>query len=488
MKNLAIKNGVINSISTGVSAFCGMAGSILIIRNLQVSDYGQFSYTLWLAGILMSLATLAFPVSLTKTFSELRGAGAKNEADILASWVILALLLIGIILVGFLQVWIYGQPALENKYLVLVACILIPNSLNSGFRSCFWGSEIYLPVSISVIVSSFAQVGGIVFLYIIHLDKIEPYLAAILSVHLYQFLILAYFFVRRLKNQEFLFSLDPPKMQYVRIYLRYFVPSIFVLMIDMIVWQRSEIFFLNQFSASDQVAYYNLAYTIFSLSLTIGLALINGFFPAISRDAGARDWESAERKIIQGVLLVFMYTLPIMLGGLVVIGDVTSFLYGPKMLPAVPVSRILLLSLLPAVITGMFGLAVNVLGEIWFYVKAGLVVCIVNIFLDIVIIPVRGAIGAAVATMLAQAFYSLLLFLRLRHMRYRVFDWKLIIILIFVALGVAGGIPYFIKVSSQSNPIYLFIIPCCAILYWFILKRVGFIDRITAKDQTREVV
>jgi O-antigen/teichoic acid export membrane protein len=184
-----------------------------------------------------------------------------------------------------------------------------------------------------------------------------------------------------------------------------------------IVWERSEVFFLERFSSIEQVGIYGVAYTMLTMSMYLGWALVNGFFPAISRDFGAGAWERVRTKFQQAAVLATLFAVPLSLGAWVTLERIIVLLYGSKMLPAVPVAQILMAGLLPAVFASVLGLAITAVGGIWLHVRMGFLMSALNIALAIALIPHYGAIGAALSNTLSQCIHVSILVV-LVHRRY----------------------------------------------------------------------
>src|SRR5690606_32478494 len=114
----------------------------------------SFSYYLWLASILSTVGTLAFPNALTKIRSELRGEQQDAQAGSLSKLVMAALIAVNgaVALVIGLRALASEPP--ERNYLLVVAAALIPLALTSALRSHFWADQRYRPVAIVSILGT----------------------------------------------------------------------------------------------------------------------------------------------------------------------------------------------------------------------------------------------------------------------------------------------------------------------------------------------
>ncbi|MDQ4078979.1 MAG: oligosaccharide flippase family protein [Chloroflexota bacterium] len=154
VKELAVRNGLWNALSTGFAGVTGLLGSVLVVRSLPSSDYGVFSYYLWLASIAVAVATLALPISLTKVTSELIGQGDDGEASALSVSVILGVLALGtLITLGFL-IWAFSASSSQRIFLLIIAAVMVPHSVTPVLLSVLWGRQRYKPVAIMLLVAS----------------------------------------------------------------------------------------------------------------------------------------------------------------------------------------------------------------------------------------------------------------------------------------------------------------------------------------------
>jgi O-antigen/teichoic acid export membrane protein len=404
----SVVNGLWNAFSSGVVALVGLLSSVVVVRSLSPHEYGVLSYYLWLAGLSVSLGTLAFSPSLTKIGAELLGAGQPGLAAALSRWVqrTLGWLNLGVaaLLAGAALLW--PQNA---RFLLIIAALQLPTALASALSSRFWSQQNFRVVSLWNVLAAVTQM--ILIVLALRLRLGTPGLAfAVLSAGLVSWLGLSWA-SRRLSRAA------APHLPgaTLRHYLAFLLPASLAILFETVVWQRSELFFINRLGDAVQLGQYSLAYTIFAIFLSIGWALITSYLPSMASDHGASRPGGVAQKLQQGATLAVLYAAPISGGAIVTLPWVIRLLYGDKMLGAVPVGQMLLLSLVPSVLAGLFSLTINATGGIWRNVAVGLGVAGVNIGLDMVLIPRLGAFGGAVATVVAQSLYLLGLLLLARR-------------------------------------------------------------------------
>ncbi len=415
MKSLAIRNGLWNALSNVAGGLSAILGSIIIVRSLDPESYGTFSYYMWLASMLITLGTLAFPTSLTKVTAELIGKDEASEASALSRSVVLGLVLLNLLIAGSVILWAFlGSPE-RQPYLLVIAALIVPSAAAGILLSVFWGQERYRPVSILYVVASSVQIILIVLAFQMDLG-IQGFIAASLSANVIQSIGLTILItIRGEQGTSTPRSFSLPQRGTIRHFAAFTTPATLVQIFAVIVWERSEIFFLERLSTIEQVGIYGVAYTMFTMTMYLGWALVNGFYPALSRDYGAGRWDAIREKFQQAISVATLYAVPLTFGAIVCMERIIVTLYGEKMLPAVPVAQILMAGLTTAVIASVLGISVTAVGGIWTHVRLGFLMSIINIVLSLVLIPPFGAIGAAIGNTVSQAIHVVILAVLVRH-------------------------------------------------------------------------
>ncbi|NJN67964.1 MAG: oligosaccharide flippase family protein [Chloroflexaceae bacterium] len=445
MKTHIVRNGLWNASATALGIVTGVVGTLIIPRSLTAHEYGLFSYYIWLAGIIGLIGTLAFPGSLTKVSPELRGREQPEEARALSLGIVLVLLVLNLLLSAGLvfQATRAGMP--DRMMLFIVALVVVPKAMGATLRSMLMGQERYTPVSLTMMAGSILQLVLIVTAALAQWGA-PGFVAAMLVGGALQVvgLALAFLLPSGWTNVRRLLKL--PTRDTLRCYTAFLVPSTICLVSNQIVWERSEVFFLRWSNAGmEQIGFYSLAYTIFIVLFGVGGALLNPFQPSISYDYGAGHWSAIQAKVQQGVLIATLYAVPISLGGWVTFDHMIPLLVTAKMVPAVAVTKVLFIGLLPASIGVILGLLLSAAGGIWMSARLGIMLSIVNIALDILLIPPFQALGGAVANTCAQILFVVLLFFAARRLYRLVLPWRDIRGIVLIGVATTLVLPWLVQ-------------------------------------------
>ena len=455
-----------------------VVGSVLVVRGFSdANDYGVFSYYAWLAGVLSTLGVLALPTALTKLTSELRGNDNRGEALALTRWLLLVLLsfngLIALLLLGF--AWYSAPPV--RYYLLIVALSIMFHVLVRVSSSLLWGHERYRPIAMATSLAGLGQFICIAIAFALGWGVTGYLVAVVLSMNIIMPVVL---FSSRWRTSlwQIVRHSRWPTRDTLKRYRDFAAPASFIMLFDTIVWQRSEIFFLERFSTSAQIGYYSLAFSIYIIFVGLGNALVNGYLPAISREYGAGRWDTVRSKFAEAALLACVYALPLCLGGWVTLPVLVELLYGEAMLPMVTSGRILLSGLVPAAWAAVLSLTIAAINRIQVQIKVGVVMAFVNIGLDLWLIPRYGALGAAISNTTTQLSYVLWLFFIARQIFQAHLPWRDISLVVVLAIFTAFLLPWQL-LQWQTNIWGLLIAVALAVpLYVMVLLYSGIISRL----------
>ncbi len=164
---------------------------------------------------------------------------------------------------------------------------------------------------------------------------------------------------------------------------------------------NSDLLFLRFFRGSESVGYYAAAYTVVAFCLNVGIAYglsLLSVLSACRADAGEH------RKLFETSLVhVFVFLIPVVVGGAVVAPSIVALVLGSTYAPAGDALRLLIWSLIPGVLCNVAVVGLLSVGREADVLRAFALTLVVVTVLDIALISRFGIAGAAVATILGES-------------------------------------------------------------------------------------
>jgi O-antigen/teichoic acid export membrane protein len=194
-----------------------------------------------------------------------------------------------------------------------------------------------------------------------------------------------------------------------------------LILLEAIVWQRSELLFLGRFQPSEQVSFYALPFALTErLMELIPGALLGVLLPGLTFAQATGDSRRFRAVFGEALRYLILLTVPLCILGILVAPVIVSALYGGGFAPAAIVLQILLVAVVFSVLAQASRSALLGMEAQGRLLKTGVIAAAASIALDLLLIPRWGAIGAAIANATVQAGWALALFLPLAaHLRKR---------------------------------------------------------------------
>jgi O-antigen/teichoic acid export membrane protein len=249
----------------------------------------------------------------------------------------------------------------------------------------------------------------------------------------------------------------------------------YILLVDAIVWQRSEVLFLKGYSTIAQIAFYTLAYSIASKLGDIASTFSTTLMPLYSESYGRHGLRDIGLILINAMKYLQMLMVPLCLLGVAIARPVAQLIYGSQFLSVALPLQILLVALSVTSIGVVLSPLVYGIDKQSFIAKYGTAVAVLNIALDLILIPKYAAIGAAAANSTAQivgvlggSIYVV------RHIRVK-FPWRTTVAIYSAAAIALAPVAFLASRTHSHSGIAALIgsIAVAAVLYLAVLVVVG---------------
>jgi O-antigen/teichoic acid export membrane protein len=397
------KNTVYNFLVKAIALFFGFIASVVVARFLGPEKYGIYSFVIWVLSTIALLANLGIPTTVTKYVSEYWG---KNDIPTIGAILsrlfkvkLLAGILVGLLLFFFAPLisrW-YHNPDL-TLYLRVAAFVIPPLGLMWFYNGLFCGLQRFdLIAKINLMVS---PVTVMVFLLIIYFKGAIEHLVAV-SVVANVFLVASYLYYKRTKFS--FIRKGTSKYDFKGKLLKFSAGAFVVMLLEAIIWERFGIFFLSIFSTPAEIAFYNVAFILSSRTMILLPGALTGILlPAMSEVYGAGNKDELARVHVNSTRYLAMLSIPLCLGGIAIAHQMFPVLYGSSFQPAAFVFAVLILGgVVGSVATSSSSLLYGAeLQSI--VVKAGIFSALINVSASLLLVPILGAKGAALAGASAQ--------------------------------------------------------------------------------------
>lgn len=396
--NSLLNNSLLNFLSQVLNFSVGFFISVMLARYFGAEQMGYYSYLIQLLITTSLIFSLGVPRALTRFVANFAKSNQMNKVKQLI-FVVLRIECVLSIIIAFTGVLISTIFLDSNRNYLIISLALPIFILNNVVAGILQGLQKYdkilrisLEISILNLVSSFS-------LILLGLGLVE---ILILTV----FLQAVSLFLSTITIRGFInFATPHLEKNTVSDITKYtFVTSIIVL-IDLILMERSEVFFLKFFSNVKEVAFYSISFGLVYRLMALVPGSISGvILPVIAGLHGLGDSLGIQKIYFKTTRYLVAITLPIVFAGLGLIDLFINLVYGKDYLPMISSAQVLLLSGgLTAIVAGASS-AIYGINKQGVILKIGLLMVIINLGLDFLLIPKFGSFGAALANSMAQIF------------------------------------------------------------------------------------
>jgi O-antigen/teichoic acid export membrane protein len=176
------------------------------------------------------------------------------------------------------------------------------------------------------------------------------------------------------------------------------------------IYYNIDTIMLGFMKSVEVVGLYNAAYKLFFGGLLLFGLWQSTAFPVVSRRISS-DKASAVVFLKKYLRIAILFGIPVSFLITFLAPSIIQIVYGPSYLSCSIVLQILIWSILPIIISGTYGMLVLVpLGKNKLVLYGVLSGAVVNIILNLMLIPPYGFIGASVATLLAEIIVGAVMF------------------------------------------------------------------------------
>ena len=405
-----VRNLLLANSSNYMEYFFGLLVSMLIARSLGPSEFGTYVFLIWLVSIAVAFSNEGLSLSVTKHIAEVNKDKDQPDSSTIIHYFEhnhrnrILIVLGPLALAAFLNSnWSeYGYPFAVFVTLALSVCFYF-RARHMLRVSTFKGQEKFWGVAIGPFMVTPINLMSTIVLF---------YLEAPLWMYLLQYVVISFgfFFATRwyllhrsgYRGRELKQKSHNEYFDRVRTYNRYITPSA---ILTYLMASQTEIYFLNMFSNSESVAFFNVGFLLATAIATLVPGVINMvLLPMVSRSMS--QGVSVVRKIVEDTLHYQLYLNFLVIGPTILYADdVVGFLYGDEYGAAAEPFLYMVLIYCASNFVSAFNSYLLSANEHKLIFKVSVIGAALGILLDIILIYFYGLNGAIVALALTMLWY-----------------------------------------------------------------------------------
>jgi O-antigen/teichoic acid export membrane protein len=391
------KNTIILAISNILSKLLGFLFIMYVSRYLSVEGYGTISFAIAFTAIYSIFTDLGMSTLTVRNVSRDRSYADKymGSVIIIKSVLVLLTLCLVAISIGILG---YSGNVIYVVYLVTISMII--DSFSGIFYAIFQAYEKMEYNSIGQVLKAVLLLSGAIIA--IYLRFTVTQFAAVYVVA--SAIILIYLAIICLSNSLVPnFSIDHRFCKYFIIEsLPFALVSVFVM-----VNQRIDSILLSKLTDMAHVGWYNAAYNLVLMLEFIPAAFISSLYPYTS--IYYKSKYKLDLILNIGVRYMFMTSLPMGILVTLLADKIIGFIYGRAYIPSTASLQILIWSEVIIFIALVFNNQLISVNKQMLVTKQVILVAIVNIIVNLLLIPGYGIIGSSIATVVSSLISFIIL-------------------------------------------------------------------------------
>jgi O-antigen/teichoic acid export membrane protein len=174
-----------------------------------------------------------------------------------------------------------------------------------------------------------------------------------------------------------------------------------------LVFSYADTLLIGYFMSTADVGIYRTAFQLTSIASFTTLAFHTVLYPKISSLGAQGQFAEIENSLARAITYSLLLAIPTCIGGWILGSKLLYYLYGASFVEGAPALVFLLLMQVVNVFMYLGTMSLNALNKPKDAFNITLVAAILNILLDIALIPVMGITGAAIATLIAMSVNAL---------------------------------------------------------------------------------
>jgi O-antigen/teichoic acid export membrane protein len=394
------RNFIFMGLEVVITLVCTLLTTIVIARVIGPTRLGYFNLVFWLTTITCSVGSLGIPLTTFKYMGEFLGGGKKELARAVFFYNLWAQTAIASVLTAISMIAVFTVVNPEYRLCsALLVLSMVPNMIT------FVPSQANSAAENAALNTRGALVGAVVYVSAVAVSLLLGWnlVGIAAGVLLYRSAELAVKIVPVLKSMETVDRVPLPAEIRKRMF-SFSGLSTGLMILQIVIWDRSDIIFLKLLQPDiRQLAFFSVCFSVTDRLMRIPQTFATALSATQMAEYG-RDKERLFKMTSQASMYVLLGALPILVGVACVGSPFVRVMYGSQYLPAIPVFVVVALLSIPRAILTPAQTLLYSAEDLGFILKWGCAAALINVLLDVALIPTHGALGAAWANGLAQTF------------------------------------------------------------------------------------
>jgi O-antigen/teichoic acid export membrane protein len=376
----------------------GLASSVIVVRGLGQHDYGVLSVVRAVLAFALVIAAAGLGQSLLKFLPVFRVEGALGRGRLLIRRVFVIQTAVWIVMIGVtlvLRRWLEHVFAMDGVGLIAAVAVCL-----SVFELYFTLLSHVLNSAYDTRLLSLASVASHV-VFIVLLLVLVPRGGGVLGVLVASAagqLVASIIVVRKALS---VFPADRAaetpggSIERERL-LRFSLPFALIGLLNVIVWRQSETLFLAHYRTAAETGFFDLAYRLPQTILEFIPATVWPIIMAGISEVYARNEARLSSAIDRYYRVLFLLSTPICVYGVALGGRIVPILFGEAMTPAAVPAQVFFGIFTVSFLSTPLSMALYVMERSYVNLLIILTLAVVNVSLDLLLIPRFGITGAVI--------------------------------------------------------------------------------------------
>jgi O-antigen/teichoic acid export membrane protein len=397
-------HGVLGSVGVKTaSILVQFAVGVALARVLGPKMLGVYAFSMAIVQVTVIFAQFGFPSYLVRSAAVHKAKSASSDlrADIIGAGQIVFILSILSItaFIGLIVLWepntdIITQQALMFA-LVLIPLFALAATICGAIRGLGY---VVAGQFVGALIRPIVFLGGLLAIYLLGL-QMSPQTALLAhALGALATLVAAFLLLRQYLPAVASFSMSQIRHRHL---LRQSFPFL-LLAGAQVINSQTDILMLGMLTTQDQVGIYRVAVQVASILSVVLFTIAMVISPQIARLHASQSWNQIRRILVYSHRTGLLAMLPLALLVVIFSADFLALVFGEPYRSASGSLNILALGTVPYAAVGFAGIALSMLGKAKIAAVLTFSTVLLNIGLNLVLIPRFGLEGAAIATVVSR--------------------------------------------------------------------------------------